>query len=274
MERKEEKIHDTGEKNPTESSQASKNIQQEVEGQKNDKYQKPRSSFEGDNELDIGDNRVVTPPLVSSSTPATPPPSSSQIYIIDIIDKVYRKIIDRLTESASLILLAGNIEDKIDKELIMSVMQLIQFLPMDPTYECISETTYITRYILPMMQSIFDDYDKKIQLDFTFTEAADKSSAHASTFNGNPECIFTSFMHETDNGVNIGYGEVKPLKTANNHYLVNWHLVRLGMFGKKIIDQNKLGGSLSIHVVAPYIIYYITQLNADGLYTMIELFRI
>lgn len=31
------KIHDTGEKNPTESSQASKNIQQEVEGQKNDK---------------------------------------------------------------------------------------------------------------------------------------------------------------------------------------------------------------------------------------------
>lgn len=194
--------------------------------------------------------------------------------IIDIIDKVYRKIIDRLTESASLILLAGNIEDKIDKELIMSVMQLIQFLPMDPTYECISETTYITRYILPMMQSIFDDYDKKIQLDFTFTEVADKSSAHASTFNGNPECIFTSFMHETDNGVNIGYGEVKPLKTANNHYLVNWHLVRLGMFGKKIIDQNKLGGSLSIHVVAPYIIYYITQLNADGLYTMIELFRI
>jgi hypothetical protein len=28
------------------------------------------------------------------------------------------------------------------------------------------------------------------------------------TFNGNPDCIVTSFIHETDNGVNIGYGEV------------------------------------------------------------------
>jgi hypothetical protein len=162
---------------------------------------------------------------------------------------VYRKNIDRLTAGASLLSLADNMTDTIDKKQMMSMLQLIQFLPMDSTYECISETTYITRYILLMIQPLFDDHDKNIRLDFTLTEPADKSPTHASTFNGNTDCIITSFMHEADNGVNIGYREVKPLTTANNHYLVNWGLVRLGMFGKNTIDQNKLGGSLSIYVV-------------------------
>ena len=63
------------------------------------------------------------------------------------------------------------------------------------------------------------------------TEVADKSVSHAPTFNGNSDCIITSFIHEADNGVNIGYGEAKPLTTACNHCLVNWSLVRLGMFG-------------------------------------------
>ncbi|KAG1135864.1 hypothetical protein G6F37_012442 [Rhizopus arrhizus] len=125
-----------------------------------------------------------------------------------------------------------------------------------------------------MIQPLFDDHDKNIRLDFTLTEPADKSLTHASTFNGNTDCIITSFMHETDNGVNIGYRKVKPLTTANNHYLVNWGLVRLGMFGKNTIDQNKLGGSLSIYIVVPHIIYYIIRLNADSLYTMTKLLRV
>ncbi|KAL4206234.1 hypothetical protein AB4K20DRAFT_1923996 [Rhizopus microsporus] len=80
---------------------------------------------------------------------------------------------------------------------------------MDPAYECISETTYITRYILLMIQPLFDDHDKNIRLDFTFTEPTDKSPTHAPTFNGNPDCIIMSFMHEIDNDINIGYGESK-----------------------------------------------------------------
>ncbi|KAG0865779.1 hypothetical protein G6F16_009967 [Rhizopus arrhizus] len=129
------------------------------------------------------------------------------VDIIDIVGKVYRKNIDCLTASASLLSLADNMTDTIDKKLMMPMLQLIQFLPMDSTYECISETTYITRYILPMIQPLFDDHDKNILLDFTLTEPVDKSPTHASTFNDNTDCIITSFMHETDNGVNIGYRE-------------------------------------------------------------------
>ncbi|KAG2221732.1 hypothetical protein INT45_007138 [Circinella minor] len=112
-----------------------------------------------------------------------------------------------------------------------------------------------------MIQPLFNNHDKNIRLDFSFREAAGKSPSHAPTFNGNPDYVITSFIHETDNSVNIGYGEVKPLTAACNHYLVNWDLVHLGIFEKNAIDQNKLGGSLSIHVV-------------DGLYTMTELLRV
>lgn len=58
-----------------------------------------------------------------------------------------------------------------------------------------------------MVQLPFDDHDKNIRLDFTFTGPADKSPTHARTFDGNLDCIIMSFMYETDNGVNIGYGE-------------------------------------------------------------------
>jgi hypothetical protein len=171
---------------------------------------------------------------------------------IDVITKVIRKEIDRLGAGASLLSLTSDMTDTIDKKMIMSILQLIQFLRMNPTYESISETTYITRYILPMLNPLFDDHDKRIRLEYIFTEAADKSPTRSPTFNGNLDCIVTSFIHETYNGVNIGYGEVKPLSTANNHHLVNWDLVRLGMFGKNAIDVNKLAGCLSMHIVGKY----------------------
>ncbi|CAO3678460.1 unnamed protein product [Rhizopus microsporus] len=50
-----------------------------------------------------------------------------------------------------------------------------------------------------MIQPLFDDHDKNIRLDFTFTEPTDKSPTHAPTFNGNPDY----------NDINIGYGESK-----------------------------------------------------------------
>ncbi|CAO3700879.1 unnamed protein product [Rhizopus stolonifer] len=60
---------------------------------------------------------------------------------------------------------------------------------------------------------------------------------------------------------------------ANNHYLVNWDLVRLALFGKSAIDNNHLGGNISIHIVAPFIIFYLIKLQSDGIYTMTELLR-
>ncbi|ORX47964.1 hypothetical protein DM01DRAFT_1292293, partial [Hesseltinella vesiculosa] len=52
----------------------------------------------------------------------------------------------------------------------------------------------------------------------------------------------------TEDGVNTGFGEVKRHSMAVNHHLVNWDLIRLGIFGKDAIDVHNLAGNLSIHV--------------------------
>ncbi|ORX45665.1 hypothetical protein DM01DRAFT_1294422 [Hesseltinella vesiculosa] len=144
---------------------------------------------------------------------------------------------------------------------------------METTNDDIYEATLITRYLLPALQPLFDDHEQNIRLEFTSTEFADKHK-RPPNFNGCPDCIITSFPHQTDDGVNAGFGEVKRHSMAGNHYLVNWDLVRLAIFGKNAIDDNNLAGNLSIHVVAPFITFYLIKLQADGLYTMTELARV
>ncbi|CEP13528.1 hypothetical protein [Parasitella parasitica] len=179
---------------------------------------------------------------------------------------------DRIGASVSILNLASTMDDKINKRLIVSASQLLQSLPMDPTNTDISETTLITRYIVPLLPPLFDNDDLNIRLDFTATELAEKCK-RPPNFNGCPDCIITRFPHQTDDGINIGYGEVKKSSMASNHYLVNWDLVRLAFFGKNAIDDNHLGGNISIHIVAPSIVFYLIKLQSDGIYTMTELLR-
>ncbi|CEP11401.1 hypothetical protein [Parasitella parasitica] len=107
---------------------------------------------------------------------------------------------------------------------------------MDPTYTDICETTLITRYVLPAIQHLFD---RDIRLEFTFTEPADNYNREVG-FTGRPDCIITIFPHQTDNGVNVGFGEVKKNPIAGDHHLVNLDLVRLATLGKNTINERVL----------------------------------
>ncbi|EPB86798.1 hypothetical protein HMPREF1544_06414 [Mucor circinelloides 1006PhL] len=175
-------------------------------------------------------------------------PGDVLLKIIEIAQSVYEKTTDRIGASISILNLASTMDDKINRRLIVSASQLLQSLPMDPTNTDISETTLITRYIVPLLQPLFDKDDLNIRLDFTATELAEKCK-RPPNFNGCPDCIITRFPHQTDDGINIGYGKVKKISMASNHYLVNWDLVRLAFFSKKAIDDNHLGGNISIHIV-------------------------
>ena len=179
---------------------------------------------------------------------------------------------------------------------MVSASQLLQHLPVDATNIEISETAFITRYILPALQPLFDNHERNIRFEFSCTDLADNHK-RSSGFNGCPDCTITIFQHQTDDGVNVGFSEVKRQSMAGNHYLVNWDLVRLGVFCKNAIDENKLSGNLAIHVVGefpdvkkvrvvliatltvfyflgPYITFYLIKLHADGLYMMTELARL
>ncbi|KAG1450537.1 hypothetical protein G6F56_008320 [Rhizopus delemar] len=138
--------------------------------------------------------------------------------------------------------------------LLVSASQLLQLLPVDTTNIEISEAIFITRYILPALQPLFDNQERNIRFEFSSTELADNHK-RAPGFNGCPDCIITIFQHQTDDGANVGFGEVKRQSMAGNHYLVNWDLLRLAVFG-------------------PYITFYLIKLQADGLYILTELARL
>ncbi|KAG0738005.1 hypothetical protein G6F33_012155 [Rhizopus arrhizus] len=186
---------------------------------------------------------------------------------IEVAQSVYNKTSDRINAATSLLSLANTMDDPMDKKLIVSASQLLQFLPMDPTNLDICDTTLVTRYILHAIQSLFDDHERDIRLKFAFTESSDNHNPEVS-FTGYPECIITVFPYQTDDGVNVGYDEAKRQSMTGNHYLVNWDLVRPATFGKNTIDENKLSGNLSIHMVGPFITFYLIKLHADGLYCM------
>lgn len=114
---------------------------------------------------------------LDSSNSTSKFPGDKLLKTIEIAQSVYEKITDRIGASVSILNLASTMDENINKRLIVSASQLLQSLPMDPTNTDISETTLITRYIVPLLQPLFDNDDLNIRLDFTATELADNQSA-------------------------------------------------------------------------------------------------
>ncbi|ORE11720.1 hypothetical protein BCV72DRAFT_332018 [Rhizopus microsporus var. microsporus] len=92
----------------------------------------------------------------------------------------------------------------------VSASQLLQSLSMDSINIDISEAILIIRYIVPLLQPLFDNDGLNIRLDFTATKLAEKCK-RSPNFNGCPDCIITRFPYQTDDGINIGYDEVKKI---------------------------------------------------------------
>ncbi|SAM03024.1 hypothetical protein [Absidia glauca] len=142
----------------------------------------------------------------------------------------------------------------------------------------IPEATLITRYIVPLLQPLFDNDNLNIKLDFTATDLSEKYK-RPSSFSGCPVCSITVFPHQTDKDINNDYNEIKGSSMTDNHRLENWDLIRLGFFAKQSIDSNNLDGNVCIHIVAPFLVFYLVKLQSDGmcrsrLYTMTELLRL
>lgn len=113
--------------------------------------------------------------------------------------------------------------------------------------------TLITHYILPALQPLFDDDEKSTRLEFTPTNPANIDE-RPPNFDGCPDFTITVFPPQTSGGVNVGYGEVKRFSMVGNHYLVNWDLVRLALFGKRTMDRNSLASTLSVHIVGKFVL--------------------
>ncbi|SAL97828.1 hypothetical protein [Absidia glauca] len=93
-------------------------------------------------------------------------PGDVLLKTIEISRSVYEKTTDRIGASVSILNLASTMDDKINKRLTVSASQILQSLPIDPTNTDISETTLITRYIVPLLQPLFDNDDLNIRVAF------------------------------------------------------------------------------------------------------------
>ncbi|RCH90725.1 hypothetical protein CU097_000457, partial [Rhizopus azygosporus] len=177
-----------------------------------------------------GDNRVVTPPLISSSTPET---SSSYVCVdellVDGIDipELFYQVQQNAYQPAchqSFLLHNNNrlhhhwipiswkcLNCTCSESSTKSLVDIINIV--GKMYrKNIDRLTY-DRHSRPRaddvrvaVNSTSPNGAQLMNLDFTFTEPTDKSPIHAPTFNGHPDCIIMSFIYETDNSVNIGYG--------------------------------------------------------------------
>lgn len=87
-----------------------------------------------------------------------------------------------------------------------------------------------------------------MRLGFTATDLAGKQKRSPS-FNGSPDYIITTFPHATVDDTNVGFGEVKWSTMADDHFLVNWDLMHLTMFGKGALNSNGLSANLAIHII-------------------------
>ncbi|ORX56309.1 hypothetical protein DM01DRAFT_1334784 [Hesseltinella vesiculosa] len=198
---------------------------------------------------------------------------NTKLDLMNIAEAVYHRKLDIYQAGSQILDLAKANNNLIEKRMILSTFHLLQALPFDNTNQEFSETTLITRYLAPALQPLFDERERNIRFEFTGTDLDDKQK-RPPAFSGLPDLVITVFPHGSDDGINVGYGEVKKASMATNSYLVNWDLVRLAIFSKDAIDSNHITGNFAIHVVAPDCTFYLMKLTADGLYTMSEVDRI
>lgn len=181
---------------------------------------------------------------------------------------MYNKKFDRPSAVIKLLTLATN-ADEHEKKLLVSVSQLVQFLPMETPNSNTCETTLITRYILHTLQPLFDDLDNDVRLDFTFTLPAEPNQILH--LQGSPVCIIAVSPHQTDDIIHVGYGEMKRSSEGSNHHSMNTDLVRLCIFSKNTVDKHSLRSAMNIQVVGSMMTFYLMKLHGDGLYCMTEL---
>lgn len=99
---------------------------------------------------------------------------------------------------------------------------------MDPTYSDICETKLITIVSILhaiQQQPLFDGREQDIQLEITCTGPADKHNLEVS-FTGCPDCIISLFPHQTNNAVNVGYGEMKKIVYGRRPLFVQFAIIQ------------------------------------------------
>jgi hypothetical protein len=90
------------------------------------------------------------------------------------------------------------------------------------------------------------------------------------TGSNRPDAIVAEIVQQSLGG-NIGSGEAKTDEARKHEALMYEDLLRLGVFSKDAIDFHNLPSAVSFQAVGRRVVFYITSLIHDGIYSMIEI---
>lgn len=124
-----------------------------------------------------------------------------------------------------------------------------------------SENKLITRFLVPILQGLFDHKEDGKQVEVDFIDCMNPESQYDTRLSrSHPDAVITSGKNT------IGYIEVKPITEQVNTHKINKGLVSLGVFSKNAIDLYRLSSCLAIQAVGNSVVFYLVQYINDNLY--------
>lgn len=197
-------------------------------------------------------------------------PYGKMIPILLIVEQVYDRSISR--EQGCFKMDQAILESSgIEKAIIKFFKKMIETFPMDDLEETIKEDDLKSRFILPIIQSLFDDIDSSNTFYFKISNENNHEcqSKQFDISRRRPDGYFRA--NRNGSMVTIGFFEAKSASQKNDAKKIQYDLVRLGVFGKNAIDIHRLGSSFLIQAVGTKMSFYIMQKKSNDVYIMVEL---
>ncbi|CEP16498.1 hypothetical protein [Parasitella parasitica] len=147
--------------------------------------------------------------------------------------------------------------------ILVGIENLIRKIPKQKFNGMIRENTISCSYIEPVLAPMFTDPDTHKQLQWLNTKVMDESSKQ-----------FDFAVRELVGSNWIGpvlIGEVKGEDQRDDKYICLLDLIRIGSASVNSINFNLYEAVLGVHIVGLQTTFYITTLQASGLYIMLEI---
>ncbi|GAA5806721.1 hypothetical protein MFLAVUS_000069 [Mucor flavus] len=159
--------------------------------------------------------------------------------------------------------------------IVRFMRKMLKSFPLDDLGEVIKEDDLKSRYILPILQSLFDNLDDENIVFFKITNE-NNAECKQKTLNVSHRRPDGQFRQKAEhkNLITIGYMEAKPESESKNYDACMQDLFRLATFGKNAIDFYYLKSTLLIQAIGPTFTFYLLQKKSEDVYSMVELDKI
>ncbi|KAL9537814.1 hypothetical protein MBANPS3_011435 [Mucor bainieri] len=147
--------------------------------------------------------------------------------------------------------------------ILVGIENLIQKIPKQKFNGDVREDTISCSYVEPVLAPIFTDPDAHKHLQWLNTKVMDQSSKQ-----------FDFAVQELVSSNWVGptlLGEVKGEDQRDDKYICLLDLIRIGSASVSSINFNLYEAVLGVHIVGLQMTFYITTLQARGLYVMLEI---